>query len=95
MLAAGLAGIDEGLEPPAPVEANVYEMEEEEREKLGIRTLPGNLSEAVQLAESSKVVRKALGEHVFNSFIANKKIEWDRYRIQVTDYEIKRYLPIL
>lgn len=95
MLAAGLAGIEEGLEPPEPVEENVYHMSEESRRKLGIGTLPASLLEAIQLAEKSKLVRKALGDHVFEAFIKNKKIEWDQYRAQVTDYELKRYLPVL
>jgi glutamine synthetase len=95
MLAAGLDGIEQGLEPPAPVEENVYEMSEEERAKRGIGTLPASLLEAVQLAEKSEVVRKALGDHVFEAFIQNKKIEWDHYRTQVTEYELKKYLPIL
>jgi glutamine synthetase len=95
MLAAGLKGIEEGLEPPEPVEENVYEMSEAERAKRNIRTLPASLSEAIQLSEKSKLVREALGEHVFNAFITNKKIEWDQYRTQVTGYEINRYLPIL
>jgi glutamine synthetase len=95
MLAAGLDGIEKGLTPPDPVEENVYEMSDEKRKAMGIGTLPSNLWEAVQLMEKSELVRKALGDHVFNAFIKNKMIEWDRYRIQVTDYEIKRYLPLL
>lgn len=95
MLAAGLEGIEKGYELPEPVEQNVYDMSDEEREKRGIKTLPPNLLEAIQLTEKSEVVRKALGEHVFNAFIKNKNIEWDQYRTQVTEYEIKRYLPIL
>jgi glutamine synthetase len=95
MLAAGLEGIEKKYEVPDPVEANVYEMSEEERRKRGISTLPASLLEAIQLTEKSEVVRKALGEHVFNSFIENKKKEWDDYRIKVTEYEIKKYLPIL
>ena len=95
MLAAGLAGIAEGLEAPPPVEENVYHMSEEERKKRGIGQLPGSLLEAIQLTEKSKLVREALGDHVFNAFIENKKIEWDNYRIRVTDYELTRYLPIL
>ena len=95
MLAAGLKGIEEGLEPPEPVERSVYEMSEKEREELGIATLPASLAEAIALTEKSKLVREALGEHVFNAFITNKKIEWDRYRVQVTNYELERYLPIL
>ncbi len=95
MLAAGLEGIEKGLEPPEPVEENVYEMTGEEREKRGISTLPASLQEAILLTEKSEIVRKALGEHVFSAFIQNKKIEWDHYRTQVTEYELKRYLPIL
>jgi len=95
MLAAGLEGIEKELEPPAPVEENVYEMSVEERQKRGISTLPASLLEAILLAEKSEVVRKALGEHVFEAFIQNKKIEWENYRAQVTEYELKKYLPIL
>ncbi|MFC2122702.1 glutamine synthetase family protein [Bacteroidota bacterium] len=95
MLAAGLEGIEKGYEAPVPVEGNVYVMTEKERQKKGINTLPGSLFQAIQLTEQSKLVRKALGDHVFEAFIENKKIEWDQYRSQVTDYEIKRYLPIL
>jgi glutamine synthetase len=95
MLAAGLEGIENEYSVPAPVEENVYEMTNSERQRRGIGNLPGSLWEAIELAEKSEVVRKALGEHVFNAFITNKKIEWDQYRAQVTGYELKRYLPIL
>lgn len=95
MLAAGLAGMEEKIEPPDPVEANVYKMSAEERERRGIKQLPGSLSEAIQLTEKSKLVREALGDHVFDHFIENKKVEWDRYRVQITSYEIEKYLPIL
>jgi glutamine synthetase len=95
MLAAGLDGIEKGYEPPEPVEENVYEMTDEERKKKNIATLPASLHEAIQLCEKSQLVRKALGEHVFYAFLKNKNIEWDQYRTQVTDYELKRYLPIL
>jgi len=95
MLAAGLDGIEKGLEPPAPVEENVYEMTAEEKQKRGIGTLPASLLEAILLAEKSELVREALGEHVFEAFIQNKKIEWENYRAQVTEYELKKYLPIL
>jgi glutamine synthetase len=95
MLAAGLEGIEKGYEVPAPIEENVYEMNEEERQKKGISTLPASLLEAILLTEKSELVHKALGDHVFNAFIENKKIEWDTYRTQVTEFELKRYLPIL
>ena len=95
MLAAGLEGIENEYELPPPVESNVDDMKDEERESRGIESLPGNLWEAIRIAEQSELVHKALGENVFRSFMENKKIEWDRYRSQVTDYEIDRYLPIL
>jgi glutamine synthetase len=95
MLAAGLEGIEKGYEPPEPVEENVYEMSEDERRRRGIDLLPGSLVEAIELTEKSELVREALGEHVFDNFIKNKKIEWDQYRTQVTEFELKRYLPIL
>jgi len=95
MLAAGLEGVDKKYKLPEPIEENVFEMGESERKRRGIGTLPGSLSEAIYHAERSKLLRKALGDHVFDTFIQNKKIEWNLYRTQVTDYEIKRYLPIL
>ena len=95
LLAAGLEGIEKGYEVPDPVEENVYEMSEEERKRRGIGTLPGSLQEAILLTEQSELVRKVLGDHVFSAFLRNKKIEWNNYRTQVTDYELKRYLPIL
>jgi glutamine synthetase len=95
MLAAGLEGIEKGYEAPEPVEENVYEMTEGERQRRGIITLPANLLEAIHVTEKSELVQRALGDHVFHAFIKNKKIEWDQYRTQVTEYELKRYLPIL
>jgi glutamine synthetase len=95
MLAAGLEGIEKKFELAPPIEENVYAMSAEERDRRGIGSLPTNLFEAVSLTEKSKLVRKTLGDHLFDSFIKNKKIEWDHYRIQVTEYELKRYLPVL
>ncbi len=95
LLAAGLEGVEKEYEPPPPAEENVSHMSAEERQRRGIQTLPGSLFEAIQYAENSELLRKALGEHVFQSFIQNKRIEWNIYRAQVTDFEIKRYLPIL
>jgi glutamine synthetase len=95
MLAAGLEGIEKNYQVPDPIEENVYEMSEEERNRRGIGILPASLLEAIQLTEKSQLVRKALGDHVFDAFIKNKKIEWDQYRTQITEYELKRHLPIL
>jgi glutamine synthetase len=95
MLAAGLEGIEKNYELIPPTEENVFELTPEERTKRGIKPLPGDLYEAILETEKSTVVRKALGEHAFNIFIENKKIEWDKYRSRVTDYELKEYLAIL
>jgi len=95
MLAAGLEGIEKGYELPKPVEEDIFEMSPERRQELGINVLPGNLFEAIQVAEQSPLVKKALGDHIFGKFIANKKIEWDRYRIHVSQYEIDQYLSVL
>jgi glutamine synthetase len=95
MLAAGLRGIEREYELPPPVTENVFKMSDAERAARGIETLPTSLNEAIQVAEDSELLREALGEHVFTSFIANKKIEWDAYRRHITDYELQRYLPVL
>ena len=93
MLAAGLEGIEKGYDLPDPVQADVFDMSDEARREHGIEALPGNLWEAIQVTEKSGLVRRALGDRVFRSFIENKKIEWDSYHSQVTDYEVSRYLP--
>jgi glutamine synthetase len=95
MLAAGSEGMEKQYELPEPVEEDVFHMLEAERRKRGIGTLPGSLAEAIELMEGSELVRKCLGDHIFFSFLRNKKAEWDSYRTQVTGYELKRYLPIL
>ena len=95
MLAAGLKGIEEGYELPDPVEEDIFQMSEPERRERGISSLPGNLGEAITVTENSELVREALGDHIFGKFIENKKIEWDNYRIHVSEYELARYLPVL
>ena len=95
MVAAGLEGIMKKYPLRDPIERNVYEMTQEERKKNKIDSLPGNLYEAIQVTEESQLVRQALGEDLFYKFIDNKKIEWDRYQAQVTDYELQQYFSIL
>ncbi|HUW30952.1 MAG TPA: glutamine synthetase family protein [Planctomycetota bacterium] len=95
MLAAGLEGIRNKYELPPPIERNVYEMTARERADHGIGVLPENLWEAIKITEQSELVRRALGEHVFTNFIANKKLEWEKYRSQVTEFELREYLPVL
>ena len=95
MLAAGLQGIENHYELPPAAQANVFAMTDEERKNAGIEILPRSLAEAIEETERSELVRSALGNHVFDSFIHNKKVECERYAIQVTDYEINEYLANL
>ena len=95
MLAAGLAGIKNNYELRAPTEKDVYLLNAEEKAKEGITSLPGSLIEAIALTEESELVREALGDHVFNNFITSKKVEWDNYRVHVTEWELKAYLGVL
>lgn len=95
MLAAGLKGMEDKLEVPEPVEDDIFDMSQSERDRYNIDTLPASLHEAVQATKESELVREALGDHVFTKFIDNKLIEWDQWRTEVTDYEIRKYLPIL
>jgi glutamine synthetase len=95
MLAAGLEGIRTKREPPAPVEIDVNKLSPAEARERGIAQLPASLDEAIQRLEGSELVRRALGEPCFERFVANKKIEWDNYRVQVSAYELDRYLAIL
>lgn len=95
MLAAGLKGIEGNYPLADPVETDIYHMSAAERERQGIKSLPGSLYEAIEEVENSTLLKEALGEHIFNKYLENKKIEWDAYRMHVSDYEIERYLPIL
>jgi glutamine synthetase len=95
MLAAGLAGVDEEMELPPEASNNIYEMTDEERRAAGIDSLPADLAEAIRLAEESKVLREALGDHVHEFLIRNKREEWDSYKVYVTPFELERYLPVL
>jgi glutamine synthetase len=95
MLAAGLEGIEKGYKLEAPVEVDIFALSAKEKKKMGIDSLPGNLIQAVEALEKSSFAKEALGEHIFNNFIANKKIEWDNYRSQVHPYELDKYLSIL
>lgn len=95
MLAAGLKGIEANYKLPEPVEENIFHLSDEKKTNYNIDTLPGSLEDAITLFEKSKLMRETLGEHVFDKLIANKRIEWDRYRIHVTDFETQKYLPML
>jgi glutamine synthetase len=95
MLAAGLKGIEDKIEPPEPVEKDIYHMDTEEREALGVGTLPENLGQALDYMKKSTLVREAFGEHLFSHFLYIKSKEWDEYNAQVSDWETRRLLPVL
>jgi glutamine synthetase len=95
MLGAGLEGVNNKYELPDPIEEDIFEMNPAERKAYGITDLPGNLYAAILEAEKSALVRKILGDHIFEKFIENKKIEWDNYRTHVSQYELDKYLRIL
>ena len=95
MLGAGLEGIEKKYQLPEPIEEDIFEMNPAERRAHGITDLPGNLYAAILETEKSDLVRKVLGDHIFNKFIENKKIEWDAYRTHVSQFELDRYLSIL
>jgi glutamine synthetase len=95
MLAAGLAGVREGYELPPEVTADVDRLSSSERAAIGVKRLPDTLASALDLMEESELVAEALGEHVFNWFLRNKRAEWDRYQEHVSRYELETYLPML
>ncbi len=95
MLAAGLKGVEEGLELRDGHEENIYAMTAQEREDRGIDMLPGSLSEAILIAQESTLLRETLGEETFEKLIRNKTAVWDGYRSIVTPYEMERDLPVL
>ncbi len=95
MLAAGLKGVREGYELPAEADANLFELDDQALNKLGIGQLPQSLAEALHAMEKSELVRDALGEHIFEWFLRNKRREWKDYKTHVSQFEIDRYLGTL
>jgi glutamine synthetase len=95
LLHAGLEGIEKGYELPEPMERNLYNLTAEEREKMGIESLPADLGEAIKEAENSEILYKALGEHCYSRLLEVKRAEFEEYRVQITPYELEKYLPIL
>jgi glutamine synthetase len=95
MLAAGLKGVEKKYELPEPVEEDIFEMDQKARAKAGIISLPGSLYEAIQAVSKSSLVKETLGDHIFEKFIENKKVEWDRFRTHISQFEIENYLPLL
>ena len=95
LLAAGLKGIEEGYELPPEADANLFEMSDDDLAKLGIEQLPPSLSDALKAMERSPLVAEALGEHIFEWFLRNKRSEWRAYKTHVTMFEHDRYLRSL
>ena len=93
LLAAGLRGVEDGLELPPEARANLYDLSRGEQRDLGVAGLPANLSEALDEMEESTLVRDALGDHIFEWFLRNKRAEWSEYQRQVTPFELETYLP--
>jgi glutamine synthetase len=92
MIAAGLDGVEKGLTLGEPVEESLFEMDAAQIAARGIKELPGTLGEALDELAKDDVIREALGDHVFDHFVAAKREEWDEYRTQVSDWEVEKYL---
>ena len=95
LLHAGLDGIEKGYELPDPMETNLYHLTAEQRRERGIVSLPETLGEAIDELSRSDLARAALGPHIFERYIEIKRKEWDEYRVQLTDWEMKKYLAVL
>jgi len=95
MLHAGLEGIEKKYKLPEPMEKNLYHLSDEERKELGIESLPDSLGKSLRITEQSEIIKRALGQHIFERFIEIKKKEWEEYRIQLTKFELEKYLSVL
>jgi glutamine synthetase len=95
LLHAGLEGIEKGYDLPEPMERNLYHLTAEERRDRGIVSLPETLGEAIDELAASDLVRKALGDHIFDNYVKLKRKEWNEYRVQVTEWEKEKYLAAL
>ena len=91
-LAAGLDGIRRKIQPPAPINSNIFEMRKSEKLALHIAALPADLYEAVKEMEKDALVCQVLGSHISERYAKAKKAEWRAYREQVTEWEISNYL---
>ncbi|HHV99342.1 MAG TPA: type I glutamate--ammonia ligase [Clostridiaceae bacterium] len=92
ILSAGLDGIENKIQPPMPVNKNIYDMSEVQRSEEDIDSLPGSLKEAVDEMVKSELIRESLGEHIFTKYVEAKYREWNDYRVRVTQWELDQYL---
>ncbi|HET9675319.1 MAG TPA: glutamine synthetase family protein [Gaiellaceae bacterium] len=95
LLHAGLEGIEKGYELPPPMETNLYHLTAEQRRERGIVSLPETLGEAIDELSQSELMKKALGPHIFDRYVELKRKEWDEYRVQLTQWEMEKYLAVL
>jgi glutamine synthetase len=95
LLHAGLEGIEKGYELPDPMETNLYHLTAEQRTERGIVALPETLGEAITEFAGSDLLRTAFGPHIFDRYVELKRKEWDEYRVQLTQWEMEKYLPVL
>ncbi len=95
LLHAGLEGIERGYELPPPMEQNLYHLTAEQRRERGILALPETLGEALDELSTSELARRALGQHIFDRYVEIKRKEWDEYRVQLTPWEMEKYLGVL
>jgi glutamine synthetase len=94
MLNSGLDGIKNNLTPPPATDANIYDMTPNQMRRAKIQSLPASLLEAMAELKKNKIAKDTLGDHIYEKFLANREIEWDSYRISVTDWEIENYLNV-
>jgi glutamine synthetase len=94
MLNSGLDGVKNKMAPPPATDANIYAMTPNQMRRAKIQSLPGSLLDAMTELKKSKYAKETLGEHILEKYLANKEIEWDKYRIAVTDWEIENYLNV-
>ena len=92
ILAACIDGVRNKIEPPKPVEANIYKLTEKERKRMRIEALPGSLEEALGYMRNSLIAKAALGPHIVDEFVTAKDIEWDSFRTYVSQWELDKYL---
>jgi glutamine synthetase len=92
MLAAGIRGIEQNYQLPPEATNNIYEMTPDERAAEGIGELPTSLDEAIEAMADSELMAETLGDHVFEYFLRNKRAEWDEYKLQITPWELTRFL---
>jgi glutamine synthetase len=91
-LKAGLDGIRNEIEPPAPINCNIYDMTDHEREQVHLPCLPGSLYEALEALKSDDLIRETLSEHSYSRYMEAKLIEWDEYKMQISQWELDKYL---